>query len=80
MKELEGALVVVELMNKEMEMAQEKVHYDVKRGSVAWEEVVVEEDQDEGKGEGGSESEEEDDELVCWFGLLVKAKVKQPAQ
>ena len=34
-KELEGALVVVELMNKEMEMAQEKVHYDVKRGSVA---------------------------------------------
>ena len=79
-KELEEALVVEELTDEEVEMAQEKVCYNAKRGVVAQQEVVVKEDQDEGKGEGGSESEEEEDKPVCQFSLLVKVKGKQPVK
>ena len=53
--ELEEALVVEESMDEEVEMAQEKVCYDVKMGQVVQQEVVVEEDHDEGEGKGGCE-------------------------
>ena len=39
--ELEEALVVEELTNEEVELVQEKVYYEAKRGQVACQKVVV---------------------------------------
>ena len=73
MKELEEALAAEESTDEEVEMAQEKVRYDVKRGVVTQQEVAVEEGQDEGKGKGDKE------EPMCLSGLSVKAKRKHLA-
>ena len=82
-QQLEEALMEEESMDEEAELAQEKVHYNTKRGMVVCQEVVVEGDdegEDEGEGRSGSELEEDDNELVHWFGMSVKAKGKCPAK
>ena len=69
-KELEEELAAEESTDEEVEMAQEKIHYDVKRGVVTQQEVAVEEGQDEGEGKGDEE------EPMCLSRLSVKAKGK----
>ena len=82
MTELEERLAVEELTNEEVELVQEKAHYDVKRSQVACQCQLTEEDRDEGEDEGedGQDEEQDEDELVCSFGLLVKGKGKHPAK
>ena len=85
-KELEEMLVAEESMDEEVEMREEKVHYNVKRGAVTVRQKVhVEEDEDGGKGKSESqgvkeeEEDEDEDEPMCSSGLSVKAKGKRPA-
>ena len=82
-KELDEVLVAEESTDEEVEMREEKVRYDVKRGVVTLRQKVVEEDEDGGDGESkskGLEEEDEDkDEPVHSSGLSVKVKGKCPA-
>ena len=64
-KELEEVLVAEESTDKEVEMRQEKVRYDVKRAMTVRQKVVEEEDEDE-------------DEPMHSSGLSAKGKGKQP--
>ena len=59
-----------ESTDKEVEMRQEKVRYDVKRAMTVRQKVVEEEDED------GGESEGDEDKPVCSSRLLAKAKGK----
>ena len=80
-KELEEALVVVELTDEEAELVQEKVCYHANRSQVVHQKMVIEGREEEGKDEGESEEEEEEedkDKPVCLFGLSAKAKGKRP--
>ena len=78
MKELEEVLAVEELMDNEAEMRKEKEWYDMGRGAMTQQEVIIKEHRDEGEGEGEEEDEDED-EPVRPSGLSVKAKGKHPA-
>ena len=79
-KELEEVLVVEELTDEEVEMREEKVHYNAKRVVTVRQEVEEEEDKDGGEGKDESESDEEDDEPVRGPGLSAKAQGKHPAK
>ena len=61
-KGLEEVLVAEELTDEEVEMREEKVHYNAKRGAATVRQKVVEEDEDGGDGKGESEGVEEEDE------------------
>ena len=67
------------MTDEEVEITQEKVCYDAKRGAVVQQEVAVE-DQDEGKSKGDEEEEEDEDKPVCLSGLSVKVKEKHPTK
>ena len=73
-----------ESTDEEVEMREEKVHYDVKRGMATWREVVVEGQKDEGEGKeeskGVKEEDKDEDEPMRLSRLSVKAKGKQPAK
>ena len=73
-------LAAVESTDEEVEMRDEKLHYDAKRVMTARQEVMEEEDKDGGEGESESKSDEDDDKPVCGPGLLAKAQGKRPAK
>ena len=77
-KELEEVLAAEESTDEEVEMREEKVHYDAKRVVMVRQEVV--EDKDGGEGEDESELDEEDDEPVRGPVLSAKAQGKHPAK
>ena len=77
-KELEEVLAAEESTDKEVEMREEKVCYDVKRVVTARQEVM--EDKDGSKGEDESELDEEEDEPVRGPVLSAQAQGKHPAK
>ena len=74
-KELEEALEAEESMDKEVELRQEKVWYNVNRSQVGHLKVIT-----EGEDEGESRLEEEHNEPMHCFGLLAKAQGKCPTK
>ena len=85
-KELEEVLAAEESTDEEAELGKEKARYNVRKGAMTRQEVVVEERRDEGesKGKGEDEEDEEDDEdedePVRLSGLSAKAKGKRPVK
>ena len=73
-----------ESTDEEVEMRDEKSHYDAKRVVTVRQEVVEEEDKDGGEGKSEDEEDEEEDEdedePVHSSGLLAKGKGKQPVK
>ena len=79
-KELEAVLAAEESTDEEAELWKEKARYDVRRGAMTRQEVIVEEHRDEGEGEGedeeDKEEDEDEDEPVRSSRLSAKAKGK----